>query len=330
MEAKWRWVLITAVAPIAWGATYFVTRQLLPADAPFWASALRALPAGLILLLVARRLPNGAWWWRSAVLGVLNVGAFFLLVYLAAQLLPTSVASSIMALAPLALAGFAWALVGERPAVPMLVGAALGIAGVIAIVGLSGEVLPPWGIAASAAALVLSSLGAVLTRRWADPSTPLLATTAWQLTAGGLLLTTVAVVVEGAPPALGPSELAGFAFVSVVATALAFLCWFGGLAHLSAGSVGVIGLLNPVTGVLLGALVASEALTPAQLAGIALVLGGLLVGQRRAPRRAERLVAGDAGEGLVATDAGEGLGATPTRTPTRTRVRWKTRRDAST
>src|SRR5262245_25899429 len=58
-----RWILITAIAPIAWGSSYYVTRHLLPADAPLWGGVLRALPAGLIVLLIARRLPTGAWWW---------------------------------------------------------------------------------------------------------------------------------------------------------------------------------------------------------------------------------------------------------------------------
>ncbi len=109
MEAKW--LGITAVAPVVWGANYVVTRQLLPMDAPLWGSALRALPAGLVLLAVARALPRGVWWWRSAVLGTLNVGAFFLLVYVAAQLLPSSIAASVMALAPLSMAaspGCSW------------------------------------------------------------------------------------------------------------------------------------------------------------------------------------------------------------------------------
>ncbi|MFF1797479.1 EamA family transporter, partial [Kitasatospora sp. NPDC058263] len=72
MEANIRWILVTAVAPVAWGANYYVTREFLPADRPLWGAALRALPAGLILLALARRLPRGAWWWRSAVLGLLN------------------------------------------------------------------------------------------------------------------------------------------------------------------------------------------------------------------------------------------------------------------
>ena len=82
---------------------------------PLTAAALRALPAGLLLLAVRRRLPRGAWWWRSLVLSVLNCGAFFVLVYLAAKLLPTSLAAMLMSLSPIAMMLIAWGVVAERP-----------------------------------------------------------------------------------------------------------------------------------------------------------------------------------------------------------------------
>ncbi len=284
MEAKW--IGITAVAPVVWGANYVVTRQLLPVDSPLWGSALRALPAALVLLAVARVLPRGIWWWRSAVLGTLNVGAFFLLVYVAAQLLPSSVAASVMALAPLTMAGFAWLLVAERPTSRVLAGAMAGIVGVLLLVGGASGTIDPAGVAASAAALLLSSAGAVLAKRWSD-GTPLVALTAWQLLFGGLVLGTAAALVEGAPPALDAGSAAGFAFTSLIATAVAYLCWFAGLARLRAATVGVVGLLNPVTGVLLGALVAGERFSLPQVVGIALVLAGILTTSRAGtPRRA--------------------------------------------
>ena len=277
MEAKW--VVVTAVAPLAWGTTYVVTRQLLPVDAPLWGAAIRALPAGLLLLLLARRLPRGSWWWRSVVLGTINIGAFFLLIYVAAQALPSSVAASIMALAPLALTGFAWWLLSQRPTARTVVGAVSGIAGVVLLIGGAQGRLSTAGVLASGSALLLSAFGSVLATRWAD-GTPVLATTAWQLVAGGTVLTVVALVVEGLPPVVGPSAVAGYAFTSVVATALAFVCWFAGLQRIRAGAVGVIGLLNPVAGVALGSLVAHERLAPAQLAGIALTLAGIAVATR--------------------------------------------------
>jgi probable blue pigment (indigoidine) exporter len=282
MEA--RWLAVTAVAPVAWGANYVVTRQLLPMDLPLWGSALRALPAGLVLLAVARTLPRGVWWWRSAVLGTLNVGAFFLLVYVAAQLLPSSVAASVMALAPLTMAGFAWLLVSERLAGPVLGGALAGMVGVFLLVGGASGTIDPGGVAASAAALVLSSAGAVLAKRWSD-GTSLVALTSWQLLFGGAILGVVALVLEGAPPALDARETAGFAFTTLVATALAYVCWFAGLARLPASTVGVVGLLNPVTGVLLGALVGHETFTLEQVGGIVLVLAGILATTQARSRR---------------------------------------------
>lgn len=278
MEANCRWALVTAIAPVAWGSTYFVTREFLPADHPLWGAAIRALPAGLLLLAAGRALPRGAWWWRSAVLGTLNVGAFFVLVYLAATLLPTSVAATIMAVAPVPMMLIAWALLAERPAGWHLLGAALGLAGV-ALMLLTGAEAVPWpGVAASVAALLMSALGYVLAKRWGG-RVDVLASTSWQLVAGGAMLVPAALAVEGAPPALDVPAALAFGYVTLVATAVAFAAWFSGLRRLPAGTVGLLGLLNPVTGVLLGIVVAAEPLTGRQLAGLALVLCGVLLGQ---------------------------------------------------
>lgn len=289
MEAKKRgsnakWIALTALAPIAWGANYPVMHHFLPADSPLWGAALRALPAGILLFLFVRKLPTGSWWWRAPVLGLINFSVFFVLVYVAAQLLPSSVAASIMAASPLVLGLLGWAMLGKRLSFPTLIGAVCGIVGVILIVGLSTARIDGWGVAASVAALLVFSIGSILTQRWRD-DTPILALTAWQLLFGGAALTAVALCVEGAPPQLPPSGIAAILFVSLVATALAYLCWFTGLAHLPPGTVGLVGLLNPVTGVLIGTVVAGESLAPAQMLGIALVLAGIVAGQRT-PRRA--------------------------------------------
>ncbi|MFB9457430.1 DMT family transporter [Streptomyces antimycoticus] len=292
MEANVRWVALTAVAPVAWGANYYVTREFLPADHPLYGAALRALPAGLALLAVRRRRPHGAWWWRSAVLGLLNVSVFFVLVYAASQLLPTSVASTVMAASPLTMMFIAWPLVAERPRTAHLSGAVIGLAGVCLMLLMGAGASVP-GILASATAVLVSSFGHVLTKRWSG-NADLLASTAWQLTAGGLFLLPVAAAVEGTPPALSPSVFAAFCYVALVATALAFTAWFTGLRHLPAGTVGLIGLLNPVTGVLLGTALAKEALTVQQICGLAMVLAGVALGRpTRAGRRADGRAAND-------------------------------------
>ncbi|MFJ6015115.1 EamA family transporter [Streptomyces sp. NPDC092952] len=290
MEATVRWTLVTAIAPVAWGTNYFVTHAYLPSGHPLYGAVLRSLPAGILLLALRRRTPHGAWWWKSLVLGTLNMGSFFALVYLAAQLLPTSIASTVMAASPLVLMLSAWAVVAERPRALPLLGGATGLAGVCLML-LTGTARPnTLGVLASATAMVLSSLGYVLAKRWnTGTGTDVIASTAWQLVAGGLVVLPLAVVVEGAPPSLDTGAVLGFAYVSVVATAVAFVAWFAGLRRLPAAAVGLVGLLNPVTGVLLGTAVASETLTPQQLCGLFLVLAGIVLGQPVAATAAARI-----------------------------------------
>ncbi|VEH28757.1 Uncharacterized inner membrane transporter yiJE [Cellulomonas fimi] len=278
-----RWSLLTAVAPLTWGTTYYVTKHALPADFPLWGSVLRALPAGLVLLLLVRRLPRGAWWWRSLVLGTLSMGAFFALIYVAAQLLPSSVASTVMATSPVVMMLVAWALLAQKPRALGLAGAGLGVVGVAAMLLTGGGEIQPLGVAASVAAMLMSSLGFVLATRWAG-GVDVVSSTAWQLVAGGLVLVPFAVAVEGGPPPLDARALLGFAYVSLVATAVAYLAWFTGLRRLPAGTVGLVGLLNPVAGVLVGVAVAGERLGPLQVAGLVVVLLGVLLGQPAADR----------------------------------------------
>jgi probable blue pigment (indigoidine) exporter len=266
-------VAVTAVAPVAWGSNYFVTHEFLPAGHPLYGALLRALPAGLLLLAITRKLPKGSWWWRSLVLGTLNVGAFFVLIYVAAQRLPTSVAATVMATSPVVMMLFAWLVIAEPPRARQLAGAGLGIAGVLLMLGVGAADLP--GVLASVGAMTMSSLGYVLAKKWSD-GVDVLSLTAWQLVAGALVLLPVAALAERPPPVDGKAVL-GFAYVTVVATALAFVAWFAGLRHLDAGTVGLVGLLNPVTGVLLGTALAAEGLTLTQLAGLAMVLLGILV-----------------------------------------------------
>ncbi|WP_347039549.1 EamA family transporter [Glutamicibacter halophytocola] len=281
---------LTAIAPVAWGSTYYVTREYLPGDAALWGGVFRALPAGLILLLICRRLPRGSWWWKSLVLGTLNIGAFFALVYAVARLLPSSIAATTMAVSAGVLMLLAWPLLGERPKRWPLIGAALGFLGVAIMVFDGQSKISMLGILLSLTAMGISSVGFILAKKWSSGQ-PIVDTTAWQLVAGGLLLLPFAWLIQGPPPALDRQAVLGFGYLSVVATAIAFLAWFSGLRHLPSGTVGLLGPLNPVAGVILGTLLAAESLGIQSLGGMALVLSGVLLGllaNRAQPRTSPR------------------------------------------
>jgi probable blue pigment (indigoidine) exporter len=280
-NSRWKWILIAAIAPIAWGSVYFVTRNFLPAGIPLWGGVYRALPAGIVLLLIARRLPHGSWWWKSIILGLLNVGGFFALIYLAGTLLPSSMAATLMSASAGAMLLFGWAFLAQRPTLMAVAGAVIGVVGVVVMLGVGTSGVNGWGVLASLAAMISSNIGFVLTAKWGKGIPPV-TLASWQLIAGAVMLIPVAVVIEGAPPTPdGPAQWIGFLYVSLVATALAYVVWFTGLQRLPAAAIGAIGLLNPVSGVLLGVAFAGELFGPAQAVGMTLVVAGVIIGTRR-------------------------------------------------
>lgn len=285
MEDKIKWALLGAIAPITWGLNYLVIKQFLPADLFLWGAALRALPAGLLLLAIARKLPRGDMWWKSAVLGMINMAGFFVLIYVSAQLLPSNVAASVMALGPIAILLIAWPMSGEKPTAYKSVFAVVGVLGALLIIGGAAGTINGWGLASSALALCLTAYGSLLNKRW-TAGQPLLATTSWQLVWGGLALTAVAVFVEPFPP-MTAGTVTGYFYTSIIATGLAYVCWFGAFAKIPASTVGVIGLLNPVAGIVGGTLIARESLSLSQAAGIAIVLAAMYFSTRvRQPKLA--------------------------------------------
>jgi probable blue pigment (indigoidine) exporter len=273
-----------------WGTSYLVTTELLPAHRPLLAAAARALPAGVLLLalvaLLARRWPRptGAWWWRSAVLGALNIGAFFALLFVAAYRLPGGVAAVLGAVAPFVVAGFAFTLLGQRSSRRVLVAAAIGVGGLAVLVLRSTVHLDPIGLAAAAGGVLTMSLGTVLGRRWGtpagypNPTTAVLALTGWQLVAGGLMLAPAALLVEGPPPALTAGNLVGFGYLAIVGTAIAHSLWFRGVAGIAPAKVTMLALLSPVVATGLGWIVLGQSLSLGQLIGAAVVLAAIVLG----------------------------------------------------
>jgi probable blue pigment (indigoidine) exporter len=274
-------VVATALAPASWGLTYAVTTELLPPDRPLLATVLRALPAGFLLVLLARRLPHGSWWWRSAVLGLLNIGLFFALLFVGAYRLPGGVAAVVGAVQPLVVAGLAAAVIGERLRLRTVLTGVAGVAGVGLLVLGAEARLDLVGVLAALGGATSMATGVVLTKRWGRPA-PLLATTGWQLVAGGVLLVPVALLVEGPPPAtLSGANLAGFAYLSLVGTALAYALWFRGIHALPVTVVTFLGLVAPLVAAGVGWLVLGQTMSVVQGLGALVVLAALVVSQLR-------------------------------------------------
>ncbi len=277
-------LLLTALAPAIWGSTYVVTTLMLPQDYPLTVAMLRALPAGVLLLLAVRQLPQGIWWLRAFILGALNFSVFWALLFVAAYRLPGGVAATLGAIQPLVVILLARTLLGT-PVRSLSVLAALGGLGGVALLVLTPKAaLDPVGIAAGLTSAVSMALGTVLSRRW-QPPVSALTFTSWQLTAGGILLVPLALAAEPALPPLTTLNMLGIAYLGLIGAALTYVLWFRGVARLEPAVVSSLGFLSPISAVLLGWGILGQQLSAAQIAGMVIVVASVWLSQRaqRAP-----------------------------------------------
>lgn len=278
--------LAAATAASLWGFTYIVSATMLTPD-PWFTAAVRALLGALPLLLLSRELPPAHFWPRLIVLGSLNAGLFFSLLFIAAFRLPGGVAGTFQALSPLFSAVLVWPLLGQRPTVLGIVSLAVGVFGVALVVLKSSAALDPLGIAAALGCALSIALGGVLLQKWRQPMT-LTGFTAWQLMIAGVELSVVAVMLGDIPASLTPMNGLGLAIVAFALTSLPFVLWFRAIKGEGAAGVAPFLLLTPIVAFALDTLIRNIVPSPLQGLGVLFVIIGLLmnilVGRRPAAR----------------------------------------------
>ncbi len=276
--------MLAAAAPAIWGSTYIVTTQMLPSGYPLTAAMLRALPAGILLIVLTRRLPPVIWLGKLFILGALNFAIFWSALFIAAYRLPGGVAATLGAIQPLVVLLLAKMVLETPLTVRHMVAAVAGIGGVALLVLGPAAELDLVGVSAALVGAVSMACGVVLTRKW-QPPVSALTFAAWQLTAGGLLLLPVSAFYELPLPALSLTNVAGFAWLGLIGAALTYFFWFRGIERLGPAAVTNFGFLSPLTAVLLGWLILGEALTVPQQVGVIIVLACVWIGSGRTARR---------------------------------------------
>ncbi|ATV42431.1 EamA family transporter [Pectobacterium sp. CHL-2024] len=274
----WRDVLLTALAPAIWGSTYIVTSEILPPDRPFTAALIRVLPAGLLLLLFTRRFPARRDWWRVLVLSALNIGVFQALLFVAAYRLPGGLAAVLGAIQPLLVMVLVWAVDHRAPRLATLWSAIVGVAGMAILLLSPQTTFEPVGIAAALLGAVCMATGVWLTRRW-QLDLPVLPLTGWQLFLGGLMLAPVAWIADAPLPALTLPQWAAYSYLCLAGAVLAYGLWFRGVSRLPTVAVASLGLLSPLTAVVLGWALLSQSMTGTAFLGLAIVLASVFAVQ---------------------------------------------------
>ncbi len=200
-----------------------------------------------------------------------------MLVYIAGSRLPSSIDSMVMALSPLFTMLMARAILEEIFTVRRILGGILSVIGVFVLIGKVQGTLDALGLLASFVGMLISALGFILIRKW-NPPVSSTEFASWQLFLGGIMLLPIVIWREGFMPLPSLSALWGYVYIALFASVIGYICWYYGVTRLPASVVSIIGLLNPLAGVLLGTFLAGETLTLTQAVGCLLILVGIYMG----------------------------------------------------
>jgi len=296
--AAWACLLIVYVV---WGSTYLAIRVGVETMPPLLMAAARNLMAGLIMFPLAmrgrwrgartatttRRWPSRAEWLGCAIVGVLLLVANGA-VGIGEQTVPSGLAALLVATVPLWLLGMDAALNHARLGLAQLAGLALGLAGVGLLSGLGDRSrgISAVGVVVILAAAAAWALGTIMARRVTLPSSAALAS-GMQLLCGGAALLAIGAA-AGEFGDLRPAQVSGrswlaLGYLIVVGSIVAFSAYGIAIRTLPTATVATYAYVNPVIAVLLGTLILNERLTPAILAGGALIVGAVVLVIRRTP-----------------------------------------------
>lgn len=284
---------------LIWGSTWLVIKHQLGDVPAAWSVAYRFVIAGVVLLgvcFVTRQ------WVRptlrahlfAVVAGATQFAFNFNFVYAAEGLLTSGLVALIFALLIVPNALFARVFLGVPVSTRFVVGAAVGIAGLVLV--FARDLMLPGGDAAATLLGVALTVGAVLSSSVANVmqasrlarSLPALPTLALTMLYGAGIDAVIAWTTTG-PPAFDarPDYWAGLLYLAIVASVVAFTLYYSLIRTIGPGPAAYSSVLTPVVAMTLSTLFEAYVWTPLAAAGGALALFGLAValgGQRQARR----------------------------------------------
>ena len=284
---------------LLWGTTYLGIRVCLETMPPMLMAGLRWTIAGVLLtgylLLRGERLPRASTWGGITLLGFLMMVLGNGGVVWAEQTVPSGLAAVIVASSPFWMAGVeACRADGERLTWRSAIGFLIGFSGIVLLVW---PELRHGAATASARAGFLAgiislqiaclgwSIGSSYSKRHAR-SENVLAVTAGQMLAGGLMMLTIGTVRgEWSALAWSSRSVVAFTYLATVGAIGGFAAYTYALRHLPVSFVSLYAYVNPVIAVTLGVLVLGEAFTWRMGLAAALVFGGVAIVQRRGQTR---------------------------------------------
>lgn len=261
-------ILLAMIPSFFWGTTYAVTQFTLTDWPPLLLGALRALPAGLLLLMIKPTLPSKGEWKVLLTLGAINIATFFALIFVMALTLPSAISGVGMVSVPVFAMLFHWIKNKHRPSfIQGICGGALILLAWM-LFDPSSISLNPVGLMAMLAAISCIVVGSAITKslgtrmHWWKILT-------WQLILGGVILSIVASFHAFIEPVKYADALEhfsirnalGLSWVAVLNTALGYGLYVWLLQRMTVVDFTFGGIANPVAGIVSGLILLGENFT---------------------------------------------------------------------
>lgn len=282
-----------AVLVLIWSSTWVSIKIGLEDLPALFGAGVRFALAGVLLLAyaAARRRPLATDWLLALVMGVFPFATTYGLIYWAEQHIPSGLAAVLFGMLPLYTALLAATALDDEPLrARLLAGIGIAIAGLALAFNESLELGDDElaGIAALAAALssLPSAIGSV-SIKLRGGLLDVFVLNGWAMLGAGVLLLVVSAPFEDWGETVWSANAVGsILYLALAGTAFTFVTLTVLLRELPAVTISFISVLLPFGALAFGALLEDERITPAVVAGAALVAAGIAVAQWPARRAA--------------------------------------------
>lgn len=265
-----------------WGLSYLATKIALQDFGPFELAAIRTTIAAAFFLPALLRARGQIRTRDGLVLGALGVALYYAAFNIGLATARATDAGVIQAAIPAASALLAIPLLGERGTLRSWLGIALSTIGVVVLVA---------GTSAVGQGSLVGDLWIVLTvidwalyniavRRISRRASDTAVTAAALVYGAALVLPLGAFELAQGLPAITTESALAVLFLAFFASALGYWLWSYGLSRVEAGRASAYLNLLPLVAVLSGALALGERVGPIELAGGALIVGGVALAGR--------------------------------------------------
>lgn len=256
-----------------WGTTYAVTQYTLPNWPPLLLGALRALPAGLLLLLVKPTLPKKGEWQVLFSLGLINIATFFGLIFVMALTLPSAISGVGMVSVPVFAMLFHWVVSSKKPNLLQAISGVILVVLAWLLFDPRSITLNPIGLAAMLAAIMCIVVGSSITKSLGSKMDWWSVLT-WQLLIGGVILALASIFqffVDATSylsvyKSFSNRNALGLLWVIGFNTALGYGMYVWLLQKMSVVDFTFGGIANPIAGILSGMILIGDVFSPYQYA----------------------------------------------------------------